>query len=246
MSRIEVGRVIEPLVFPVKGMQAVKMDEVSVRSVSVVGDRRIAFTEVDRKETPNLLDTTKFPGLLRYSPRFEDPSSPRDSEIIVRTPEGIEHSVESPILLEQISDESRRKLAVSRLGRAAYHSMPVSLMSLGTVKEIDNLVGSKVDHRVYRQNLYVETSSGIPYEEDEWLDKLLIFGDNPDSAKLVAVKLDPRCATVNYHPETGESNPNVLKTIVRNHNNTLGIYCVIIGEGKIRTEDPVYLVSLAS
>lgn len=134
------------------------------------------------------------------------------------------------------------------MGRGAYHSMPVSLMSLGTVREIDKLVGSssKVDHRAYRQNLYIETSSGIPYEEDGWLGKLLIFGNNPDSAKLVAVKLDPRCATVNYHPETGESNPNILKTIVQNHNNTLGIYCAIVVEGKIRTEDPVYVASLTS
>lgn len=246
MSRIEVAKVAEPWVYPVKGMQGVRMDEVSVRSVSVVGDRRIAFTEIVSKGTPTLLDTTKFPGLLRYSPRFEDPSNPSDSEIIVRTSEGIEHSVNSPILLEQISYESGRKLAVLRMGRGAYHSMPVSLMSLGTVMEIDKQVGSGVDRRAYRQNLYIETSLGIPYEEDEWLGKLLIFGDNPYSAKLVAVKLDPRCATVNYHPETGEPNPNVLKAIVKNHNNTLGIYCAIIGEGKIRAEDPVYVASFSS
>lgn len=244
MSRIEVAKVAEPWVYPVKGMQGVKMDEVSVRSVSVVGDRRIAFTEIEGRETPTLLDTTKFPGLLRYSTRFEDASNPRDSEIIVKTPEGIELSVNSPRLLEQISDESKRKLAVVRMGRGAYHSMPVSLMSLGTVRETDNQVGSRVDPRAYRQNLYIETSAGIPYEEDEWLGKLLMFGDNPDSAKLVAVKLDPRCATVNYHPETGESNPNVLKAIVKNHNNNLGIYCAIIDEGKIRAEDPVYVATL--
>ena len=246
MSRIEVGRVAEAWVYPVKGMRGIKMDEISTRSVSVVGDRRVAFTEIDGKGTPTLLDTTKFPGLLRYSPRFEDSSNPKDSEIIVRIPEGIEHPVNSPLLLEQISDESGRKLAVLRMGRGAYHSMPVSLMSLGTIKETEGLVGSAVDSRVFRQNLYIETSSGIPYEEDKWLGKLLVFGDNPDSAKLVAIKLDPRCATVNYHPETSESNPNVLKAIVKNHKNTLGIYCAIAGEGKIQAESPVYLAFLLS
>lgn len=245
MVRAEVGRVREAWVYPVKGMQGVKLDEVSTRSVSVVGDRRVAFTEVNGKDTPTLLDTTKFPGLLRYSPRFEDPSNPKDSEIIVKTPEGIEQPVNSPILLEQISDESGRKLAVLRMGRGAYHSMPVSLMSLGTIKETDRQVGTAVDPRAYRQNLYIETASGIPYEEDKWLGKLLIFGDNPDSAKLLVLKLDPRCATVNYHPETGESNPNILKAIVKNHNNTLGIYCAIVSEGKIQVEAPVYLVHLS-
>ena len=246
MERIKVGQVAETWIYPVKGMRGVRMNEVATRSVSVVGDRRVAFTEIDGQGTPTLLDTTKFPGLLRYSPRFEDPSDPKDSKIIVRTPEGIEHPVNSPILLEQISDESRRKLAILRMGRGAYHSMPVSLMSLGTIKETERQVGLTVDSRVFRQNLYIETSSEIPYEEDEWLGKLLIFGDDlAISAKLVAVKLDPRCATVNFHPETGESNPNILKAIVRNHNNNLGIYCAIVCEGKIQSEARVYLTSLS-
>ena len=244
MVRTEVGRIAEAWVYPVKGMQGVKMDEVSVRSISVVGDRRVAFTEIDGKGTPTLLDTTKFPGLLRYSPRFEDPLNPRGSDIIVKTPEGIEYPVNSPRLLEQISEDSKRKLTILRMGRGAYHSMPVSLMSLGTVKETDSQIGSAVDHRVYRQNLYIETLFEIPYEEEGWIEKLLIFGDEPDSAKLVAVKLDPRCETVNYHPETGLSNPNVLKAIVKYHDNYLGIYCAIVGEGKIQSGAPVYVTSL--
>src|SRR3989344_5696389 len=206
MPKVEIGAIAESWIYPVKGMQGIKMSETSARSVSIVGDRRVAFTEIGGKGTPTLLDTTKYPGLLRYSPRFEDSLNPRDSEIIVKTPEGSEYNVNDPILLEKISDESHRKLAILRMGRGAYHSMPVSLMSLGTVKETEKQVGTNIDQRVFRQNFYIETHFEIPYEEDEWLDKLLILGDHPDSAQLVAVKLDVRCATVNYHPETGETN----------------------------------------
>lgn len=244
MPRLEVGRIKDPWVYPVKGMQGVRLNEVSVRSVSVVGDRRVAFTEIGGSGTPSLLDTTKFPGLLRYSTRFADPTNPKDSEIIIKTPEGIELPVNSSVLLEQISDESRRKLAVLRMGRGAYHSMPVSVLSFGSVSEIDRLVDVPVDPRAYRQNLYIETSSEIPYEEDGWLGKLLVIGNNPDPVKLVPVKLDQRCATVNYHPETSESNPDILKAIVKYHNNTLGVYCAIVGEGKIYANSPVYLASL--
>src|SRR3989344_9176001 len=102
MSKIEIGQIAESWVYPVKGMRGVKVNESSARSVSIVSDRRIAFTEVGGKGTPTLLDTTKFPGLLRYSPRFDDPSNPKDSEIIVRTPEGHEYVVNDPLLLEQI------------------------------------------------------------------------------------------------------------------------------------------------
>ncbi len=245
MSR-ENAEIIDPYVWPVKGMQGIRLDKISVRSVSVVGDRRVAFTEVDtdNRITNTLLDTTKFPGLLRYSPRFCDPSNPKESDIVITTPQGTEVYINDPVLLEQISDESKRKLALLKMGRAAYHSMPVSLVSLGTTREIERLIDEIVDPRAYRQNLYIETTEEVPYEEDRWLGKLIVFGNSPNSAKVVAVKLDPRCATVNYHPQTGESNPNILKAIVKNHNNTLGIYCAIVGEGTIEANSPVYVIPL--
>lgn len=243
MSRIEVGRVAETWVYPVKGMQGISLDQVTAKSVSVVGDRRVAFTEINGKGTPTLLDTTQFPGLLRYSTRFEETNNPKESEIIVETPQGVEYSADNHLLLEQISDESGRKLAVLRMGRGAYHSMPISLMSLGSIREIDKFVGDQVDPRVFRQNLYIETKADLPYEEDAWLGKLIIFGNEPGSAKILVVKLDNRCATVNFHPETGISNPNILKAIVKNHNNTLGVYCAIVNEGKIQVGSPIYLAS---
>ena len=241
----KVAQMEQTWVYPVKGMQGVRTIEVGVKSVSVVGDRRIAFTEIDTKGTPTLLDTTKFPGLLRYAPRFENTQDPKNSRIIVTTPQGTEEYIDSPALLEQVADESRRKLAVIRMGRAAYHSMPVSLMSLGSVRQTEEDAHTPVDPRVFRQNLYIKTLADLPYEEDAWLGKMLVFGDEPDSAKLVAIKLDHRCATVNYHPETGVTNPKILKAIVQNHNETLGIYCTIVGEGKIRADAPVYLSSLS-
>lgn len=248
MSRkIEVGRIIDGRVFPVKSLQSVQMDTLQMRSVSVVGDRRVAFTEVNSQRTPNLLDTTKFPGLLRYIPRFENPNRPQDSEIIIRTPEGNEYSIYDKKLLQQIEDESKRKLAILSMGRAAYHSMPVSLMTLGSVRRTENQVGSDIDRLRFRENIYVETEmqQDLPYPEDEWVGKMLVFGDSKDAVKLVVLKLDKRCATVNYHPRTGETNPNVLKTIVKNHNNTLGVYCAIVGEGTIEVNSPVYLVPLS-
>ncbi|EKD85804.1 MAG: hypothetical protein ACD_37C00604G0002 [uncultured bacterium] len=238
-----VGRLDGAWVYPVKGMQGVSMDDIAVRSVSVVGDRRVAFTEIGSKGTPTLLDTVKFPGLLRYSARFDNPLDPGKSEIVVTTPQGRDYAVGSPLLLDQISHEAQMSLAVVRMGRAAYHSMPVSMISFGTVRETDSQVGSEVDPRAYRQNLYIETKLGLPYEEDGWIGKVLVFGDSPNSAKLVIVKPDPRCATVNYHPQTAESNPNVLRAIVQNHNNTLGVYCAIVGEGRIEANSPVYLSS---
>src|SRR5258706_12137969 len=99
---IKVGEVDNTFVYPVKGMRGVRMDEVSVSSISVAGDRRIAFTEIDGQGTPTLIDTIKYPGLLRYLPRFEDPSNPKKSEIIVTAPDGVEYLSGDKLLLERI------------------------------------------------------------------------------------------------------------------------------------------------
>ncbi len=245
MGYQEVGRVVKPCVYPVKGMQGIKMEQVSARSVSLVGDRRVAFVITDSTDTPNFLDTTKFPGLLRYKTRFENPTRPKDSEIIVTTPDGIEQQIGDPLLLQQISDESHRKLTLLSMGRGAYHSMPVSLLGEETVSETSRLAGVTIDAQVFRENLYVTTCIADPYVEDTWLDHLLFFGKNDDSAVLAVTKLDTRCATVNMHPETGEQEPAILKAIVRYHHNTLGVYCSIVKDGFIRAGSPIYSVPLS-
>lgn len=190
------------------------------------------------------LDTIKFPGLLRYAPRLVDPANPKTSEVKVTTPEGNDYSADSPELVGEVTEKTKRNLAVVRIGRGAYHSMPVSLLSTASIGVIEGKVGKAVDTRRFRENVIVETNTNVPYEEDTWIGKIITFGDRPDSAKIVAVKLDERCATVNLDPETGEQNPEILKAIVREHVNTLGIYCGIVYEGKIRKGDPVYLTAL--
>lgn len=241
---IEVGRVVDTSIYPFKGMRGVKMDEISLRSVSVVGDRTRAFTITDARQTPTLLDTTKFPGLLHYSPSLLTPEDPRTSEVLVRTPNGHTYSADSNALLKEISEKCGRELAILRMGRGAYHSMPVSLLSLASIRAIEKLVGFAVDSRRFRENILIETIKNNPYEEDEWIGKVITFGDREDSARIAAVKLDERCATVNMDPETGEQNPEILRSIVRSHDRKLGIYCGIVFEGRVLKEDTVYVSPL--
>lgn len=130
------------------------------------------------------------------------------------------------------------------MGRGAYHSMPVSLASMASVRDIEEQVGYEVNPRRFRENLLIETISGEPYEENSWVGKILTFGEREDSGKLAVVKLDPRCATVNMDPETGEKKPDVLRAIARNRENKFGVYATVIFEGKILKGDTVYSTDL--
>lgn len=238
---IVIGRVIKANIFPFKGMRGLEMEEITLKSISVVGDRRFAFTMTESPEVPTFLDTIKFPGLLRYSPSFVDPLNPKSSEVMILTPEGKRYGADSAELIEEISQATGKKLAVVQMGRGAYHSMPVSLLSRSSVKPIEDNIGVMIDDRRFRQNLIIETVLGLPFEEDTWMGKELQFGDREGGARIMVIKPDKRCATINLDPETGEHTSVFLKSVVRLHNNTLGVYCTIIKEGIIRVGDEITL-----
>ena len=245
LNFVEAGRVLDTSIYPVKGMQGVSLNEIVLRSVSVAGDRTRAFARTDTNQTPNFLDTTQFPGLLQYSPELVSPLDPRRSEVVVFTPEGHKYSADSNELLHEVSEKSGHKLTIVRMGRGAYHSMPVSLLSKESISAIEAASGFPLDTRRFRENVIVETKEGNPYEEDAWIGKLVKFGDSKDAAIIAGVKLDPRCSTVNMNPETGEQTPEVLKAIVKERGNSvpLGIYATVVFEGKIRRGDTIYVAS---
>ena len=75
-------------------------------------------------------------------------------------------------------------------------SKVVSIINLGSVQAIENIVGQPVHPLRFRANLYV---SGWPaWHEFDLLDQTLAIGD----ARLKVVKRITRCAAVNVDPET--------------------------------------------
>lgn len=239
-----VGTVAQTWIYPFKGMQGIQLPAITLRSVSVVGDRTRKLDIVGTTETPTFLDTIKFRHLLQYHPQLLDPSNPKTTALIVHTPEGQQLDADGEELLAELESRSGKRLTVVRMGRGGYHSMPISLIGLPSIKAVEQKYGSLIDSRRFRMNLYIEPTSGAAYEEENWLGKMITFSDRDDSASIVAIKKDERCATINLHPETGEPDPNVLKALVQAHGNTLGIYCTIVKEGTIKQGDPIYIRKL--
>ena len=46
---------------------------------------------------------------------------------------------------------------------------------------------------------------------------------------------------VNLHPETAQSNPAVMKTVVRLNENCAGVYSMVSRPGKLEVGQPIYL-----
>jgi uncharacterized protein YcbX len=110
----------------------------------------------------------------------------------------------------------------------------VSIINLGSVAAIENLVGQPVHPLRFRANMYV---SGWPaWHEFELLDRTLAIGD----VRLKVVKRIVRCAAVNVDPESAARDLDIPHTLMRRFGHAdCGVYAEVIAGGTIGAGDAI-------
>jgi uncharacterized protein YcbX len=110
----------------------------------------------------------------------------------------------------------------------------VSIINLGSVAAIENIVGLPVHPLRFRANLYV---SGWPaWHEFALLGQTLAIGD----ARLRIVKRIVRCAAVNVDPHTGARDLDIPPTLMRHLGHAeCGVYAEVIAAGTIGVGDAI-------
>src|SRR4051812_20639409 len=134
------------------------------------GDRRYALVqpELVHSDFP-WLTIRERAELVGYRPRLLDPERPDDSRVAIRTPDGDELDIEALAV--------RFHAHAIKLHRGAFDAAPLSLISLGTIGELDP--------RRFRMNLVLDAPE--PFAEDAWIGHTLRIGglrlrvDRPDS-----------------------------------------------------------------
>jgi uncharacterized protein YcbX len=110
----------------------------------------------------------------------------------------------------------------------------VSIINLGSVAAIENMVDRPVHPLRFRANLYV---SGWPaWHEFDLLDQILVVGET----RLKVVKRIVRCAAVNVDPESAARDLNIPQTLMRRLGHAdCGIYAEVIAGGSIAVGDTI-------
>ena len=113
----------------------------------------------------------------------------------------------------------------------------VSIINLGSLAAIENMIGLPVHPLRFRANLYV---SGWPaWHELELVGQTLAISD----ARLKVVKRITRCAAVNVDPETAARDLDIPPTLMRRlGHNDCGIYAEVIAGGAIAVGMPARVV----
>jgi uncharacterized protein YcbX len=110
----------------------------------------------------------------------------------------------------------------------------VSIINLGTVAAIENMVGLPVHPLRFRANLYVE---GWPaWREFDLLGQTLAVG----AARLRIVKRIVRCAAVNVDPESAARDLEIPPTLMRRLGHSdCGVYAEVTASGSIAVGDAI-------
>lgn len=234
---MEVGRITALFRYPVKSMAAELLDVARLGWHGIEGDRRLAFRRLADKSAFPWLTASKLPELLLYKPFGLNDSLPTH----VRTPEGKEFELRSDKLREEISNRFGSELELMNLKHGIFDEASISIISLGTVHGIEREAGRNLDLCRFRPNIVIETINGEPFEEDKWVGRTLMFGE--DGAAVRITMKDERCVMVNFDPDTAERDSEVMKTIVRLNGNYAGVYCMVVNAGELRVGEAIKLAA---
>jgi uncharacterized protein YcbX len=260
-----VGRVESVWRYPVKSMRGEQLPEIFAAFAGVYGDRLFAFKSTVTPAGFPYLTGREAHQMLLYRPRFRYPEKaakpanlaeaevlspilnpvsgdPADLALDVETPSGEILAIDDPVLLWQLSELAggTHSLTLLRSERAMTDCRPISIFSLQTARQLGEEVGTALDKRRFRANVYLDLGATDGFSENAFVGRKLHIG----SKVVVSVlERDPRCQMITLDPDTGTPNPEILSKVARAHEGTAGVYGVVLAEGMIRAHDPVELLA---
>lgn len=121
-----------------------------------------------------------------------------------------------------------------------FDAFPLLLLTDATLRRLQELApASRVDVRRFRPNLFVSTPAGVEgFAEQGWIGKRLRVG----SAELEIAMACPRCVMITLPFADLPRDPGLMRTVVRDADQNVGVYARVVRPGRIATGDAVELV----
>jgi uncharacterized protein len=238
---IEIGHVEAIFRYPVKSMGGERLEVANLGWHGLDGDRRLAFRRIDDRSGFPWLSASQLPDLVRFAPQRREDGAPGDLPTHIRTPDG----EEMPVFGEDLAAEVGRRYGASvqmmQLKHGIFDEATISVIASDTVREIGRLAGRSLDVRRFRPNVVVRSLRSVPFQEDEWLGGVLSFGEGDEAPAVTVTMRDIRCSMLNLDPDSASPAPEVLKAVVRVHQNTAGIYGAVTRIGRLAVGQTILL-----
>jgi uncharacterized protein len=223
--------------FPVKSMGGEVLQVANLRWQGIDGDRQYGFYRAANTSRFPWLTGREVAELITCSARYLEPDDPRHSRLTV-TIHGDQYDIGDPRLCDYLSRAAGEEIRMIQVGRGLFDAMPVSIITPPTIAQIAARCDRSIDVRRFRANIVIEPIDGSAREID-WIGKTLAFGDRSDPAKLCANVAIDRCVMITIDPDTAERDPAILRRVVEDFNNEVGIRCATGAPGIVAIGDVV-------
>jgi len=239
---IDIGQVEAIFRYPVKSMAGEQLQAADVGWHGLNGDRRFALRRLDDRTGFPFLTAGRLPDLLLFTPlRRGDGATGEELPTHVRTPDGREIGVFDEELSAEIQRRHGSPVQMMSMKHGIFDEGTVSVITSGTVHEVSNLAGQETDVRRFRPNVLVRSLQPKPFEEDEWLGGVLLFGDGDEGPAISVTLRDVRCSMLNLDPESARPAPEMMKAVVRVNQNNAGVYGTVIRSGRLAVGQTIRL-----
>lgn len=236
--RDEIGQVEAIFRYPVKSMAGERLEIAPLGWHGVDGDRRLALRRLDDRGGFPWLSASKLPELVRFAPLRHGAEGELPTH--VRTPTGDELPIFGDELAAEIARRHGAPVQMMHFRQGIFDEASLSVIASETVDEIGRLAGQRLDVRRFRPNVVIRLRRSSPFQEDEWVGGVLSFGDQDDAPAVAVTMRDVRCSMLNLDPDSASVAPEVLKAVVRVHQNTAGVYGAVTRVGRLAVGQPVF------
>lgn len=239
--KVQIGKVEAIFRYPIKSFAGEQLESASLGWHGLDGDRRMALRRIDDRSGFPWLTAVRLPSLLRFRPLSLDPAPTDGIPTDVRTPDGAKLPVLCEELAAMIGQMHGAPVQMMRLRHGIFDEASVSVIASDTVREISRLAGLPADVRRFRPNLVVELLRPGAFQEDQWVGKVLSFGEGENAPAISVTLRDVRCAMVNLDPDSARPAPEILQAVVRANGNNAGIYGTVTRAGQVAVGQPLFL-----
>lgn len=216
--------------YPVKSFRGEQLEEVSLDTRGVVGDRAFAVCDANGK-----LGSGKTTRRFRLMRDLFDFSAETDRDaVLVHASGGASFRVGDPALDALLSSRYGDRLAVLPEGAVSHFDAgPVHVLTTSSLGWVESEYGrTGGDARRYRPNIVLDTAaSGLA--EERWLDATLSIG----SCVLQVSETVERCVMTTYHQDGLPRTPGLLRFLAQRNRTMLGVYARVTSPGTIRVGD---------
>ena len=122
-----------------------------------------------------------------------------------------------------------------------FDDAPISIIVDRWLDALSEHVGYRVEWQRFRPNFFVSAAPEFDFDERSLSGSEVRLGE----VRMRVRAPIGRCVVITYDPQGGTSDPEILRYIAQQRDNTMGIYCDVIAAGTVRAGDALTLLSEA-